>query len=363
MRFADSETQRLLRDTARSYLAGKFPWERLLDLESSGAGLTESELVGFAERGWFGLVVPESAGGGGLSLLEAAVVVEEFGYAAVPSPTTTTVVACYLLARAGDQDDALAALASGDRLYTIGEGTRRRSNGSAPVTIAAGRIDGVVRQAPFASIGHAVLAPAAVDGEPAFVALPFAGARLEPVELLDRGGYANLHYEDMPAEGYTVLATGVRSEALHEQCDALSTALTLVGQAGTMQRILEMTTEYISQRVQFGQPVGKFQAARHRAAEIFMFADTTRWAAYHALDRFQADPADTSEIWLAKHWATRAVERVFVDTHMLHGGVGANMEYPLHLLTQSLTADAVRGGTMDELVARTIESLELAQGR
>jgi alkylation response protein AidB-like acyl-CoA dehydrogenase len=208
-----------------------------------------------------------------------------------------------------------------------------------------------------------VLTPASVDGEPAFVALPLAGAPLEPVELLDGGGCANVHFEDAPAEGYAVLATGERAQALREQGDALTTALTLVAQAGTMQRILTMTTEYISQRVQFGQPIGKFQAARHRAAELLMQADTTRWAAYHALDRFQVDPADAGEIWLAKHWATRAVERVFTNAHMLHGGVGANMEYPLHLLTQSLTADAVRGGTMDELVERTLESLELAQER
>ena len=127
-----------------------------------------------------------------------------------------------------------------------------------------------------------------------------------------------------------------------------------------MQRILEMTTEHVKTRQQFGQPIGKFQAARHRAADILVQLDTTRWAAYHALWRFQNDPGDTDEIYLAKHWAIRAVDRVFQHSHMLHGGVGVGMEHPLHLFTQGIAAFAVRGGTMSEMVQRTLASLKSA---
>ncbi len=90
-----------------------------------------------------------------------------------------------------------------------------------------------------------------------------------------------------------------------------------------------------------------------------MQADTTRWIAYHALWRFQEEPADTKEIWLAKHWAVRAAERVYEISHLLHGGVGVGIEYPLHLYTQGVAAFAVRGGTMNEMVARTVESMSL----
>src|SRR3546814_17172535 len=73
----------------------------------------------------------------------------------------------------------------------------------------------------------------------------------------------------------------------HERCDALNTALSLIESAGLMQRVLEMTGEYISNRVQFGQPIAKFQAARHHAADLLMQAESTRWTAYHALWSFQ----------------------------------------------------------------------------
>ena len=158
-----------------------------------------------------------------------------------------------------------------------------------------------------------------------------------------------------------MLATGSRAEDLQERCDALMTAPSVIELAGMMQRVLLMTSQYISNRVQFGQPIAKFQAARHCAAELLMQTETTRWAAYHALWRFQQDPSDTREIWLTKHWAVRAADRVYQIAHLLHGGVGVGVEYPLHLFTLGVAAFAVLGGTMSEMVDRTVEWLDLGR--
>jgi alkylation response protein AidB-like acyl-CoA dehydrogenase len=349
--FADSEAQKLLRSTARSYLAERFPWERLYALER-GEALAPDELRGLAERGWFALLAPESAGGAGASLLEAAAVVEEFGYAAVPAPVLVAHVAADLLAAAPGPaaSDALQALASGDRLYTVAEGSRRRGPASEP---------GALPRVPFADICDAVLAPVEIGGGPAFALVPLAGAGKERVEMTDRASYFGVRL-DGAAKGGTVLAHGDEAEQLHERCDALTTALAAVELAGMLRRTMEMTGDYISNRVQFGQPIAKFQAARHRAAELLMQTETARWTAYHALWRLQQDAADRDGVWLAKHWAVRAAARVFEISHLLHGGVGVGTEYPLHLLTQGIAAFAVRAGTMDEMVDRTIESITAA---
>jgi alkylation response protein AidB-like acyl-CoA dehydrogenase len=369
MQFSDSETQKLLRDTTRSYLADKFPWDRLYALEQDRGRLTDADLKGFAELGWLGLLAPESAGGAGASLLEAAVVIEEFGYAAVPAPLGVSNIAADLLARADNEEavrDHLAGLCAGDRLYTVGEANRRRGRSaprgaaaSPPLSASGGTISGVVPLVPFAESAEFVLAPLTVDGEPAFAAVSLAGARREEVELLDRSTYRNVHIEDASLDRSLVLGRGGRAEELHDRCDALVTALSLIELAGMMQRTLEMTSQYITNRVQFGRPIATFQAARHRAAELLMRTETTRWAAYHAIWRLQNDPADTDEIWLAKHWAIRAADLVYQNSHLLHGGVGVGMEYPLHLFTQQIAGFAVRGGAMNEMVARTVESLKL----
>jgi alkylation response protein AidB-like acyl-CoA dehydrogenase len=145
------------------------------------------------------------------------------------------------------------------------------------------------------------------------------------------------------------LAQGAEAEALHERCDALCTAFGPIELAGLMQRVTEMTAEYISNRVQFGQPIAKFQAARHHAADMLMQTQTARWTAYHASTASRAT-VGYREIWLAKHWAIRASQTVFELAHLLHGGVGVGTEYPLHLLTQAMAAFAVRSGDMNEVV-------------
>jgi len=364
--FADSETQKLLRDTARSFLRDRYPWERLYELERGRAQLSASDLGEFAGLGWLGLTVPESAGGAGASLLEAAVVIEEMGYAGVPSPVSGTCTAGYLLASAegAEAEKHLRALSSGSRLYTIAESSRRAAtNGDPTLRFDGGRWSGKLAPFPFGMAADFLLAPLWVDGTDSFALITLEKARREPVMVLDRADYAQVSFDNLPAERIVILAEGPAAREICERCDALTTAFGTIELAGLMQRVTEMTAEYISNRVQFGQPIAKFQAARHHAADMLMQTQTARWTAYHALARFQADPEDTQEIWLAKHWAVRASQTVFELAHLLHGGVGVGTEYPLHLLTQGVAAWAVRAGDLNEMVSRIDCGLGLFESR
>ncbi len=364
MRFADSETQKLIRNSARSYLSDRFPWERLYALERGDAQLTKEELQEIAAMGWMALVVPEAEGGGGVSLLEAAVVIDECGYAAAPLPLAVSNVAADLISRATVGPAAsqhLAALAQGRALYTVAESVRRRGPGS-KLQVSDGVLSGTVPLVPFGSLADFLLAPVNMAGESALAVVPLAEARRDPVRMIDRAAYCDLHLDGISLSDCLLLAKGWEAERLHERCDALVTAFGLIELGGMMQRVLEMTTEYISNRVQFGQPIAKFQAARHRAAELLMQAETTRWTSYYALWEFQKDPDNTRGIWLAKHWAIRAADRVFHVSHLLTGGVGVGSEYPLHLFTQAIAAYAVRGGTASEMVDRTVGLLALRGG-
>ena len=360
MRFADSETQRLLRNTARSYLAGAYGPERLRRIELGEERIDGESLREIAGLGWFGLIAPEDAGGGGASLLDAAVVIDELGYAGVAAPVAVANIAAAVLSAASDQNAArphIERLAGGASLCTVNESTRAHSSRPDALSISSARVEGTLTLVPFADVSASILAPVSVDGEPAIALLSLEGAELTPVQVLDRRPYAHVRFGD--SKRIETLATGGEARALHERLDALVTAFGIVEQAGAMQRVLDMTVGHISTRVQFGQPIAKFQAARHRAAELLMQVETVRWAAYHALWRFQLDPLDTEEIWLAKHWAVRAADRVFQISHLLHGGIGVSVEHPLHLFTQAVTAMAVRGGTMNELTARATASIRV----
>ena len=359
--YADSETQKLLRDTARSYLKDKFTIDRLFAFEDGHAELTSADLKQFADLGWLGLLAPDSAGGGGLSLLEAAVVAEEIGYAAVPAPVSVSNIAAALLSGVAGAEGHLLDLVAGRKLYTVSANTRRRgrpSNSGAPQsplpTSSGGKVTGRLTSVPFGDKADYVIAPVARDDAVFLIALE--GVERTPVIHTDRLGYADLHLERAPIA--LILASGAKAEKLRDRCDALQTALSLMELSGMLQRVMEMTAEYISNRVQFGQPIAKFQAARHHAADILMQAQSTRWAAYHAIWLYERD-ADASEIWLAKHYAIRAARKVYEWTHLLHGGIGVGMEYPLHLYTQGLTGFSARNGSINEMINRTLDGLGL----
>lgn len=369
MQYTDSDAQRLLRDNARGFLADAYPFERLYELESGAAQLADADVQQLTELGWLGLTVPEANGGSDVSLLEAAVVADEVGYAAVPAPVSVAIVAGRILARGGDgASELLAALAEGRQLVTVAETSRARGhfrhagvgNGaSAGLAAQGGTLSGTLRQVPFADLAGSVLAPLSIDGDAAFAAIPTAGASLTQTPLLDRRHFFDVAFDGQSLDGAVVLARGAEAGVLHEQCDALSTALSLMELVGAMQRCLEMSATYISERVQFGQPVAKFQAARHRAAELLMQTESSRIAAYHAIAGLDEDPPRSNEVWLTKHWAVRASDRIYAITHLLHGGVGVGMDYPVHLFTLHLAGAAVRAGTMNELTARILDDLKI----
>jgi alkylation response protein AidB-like acyl-CoA dehydrogenase len=341
--YADSETQKLLRDTARSYLKDKFPVDRLYALEDGEAQIGSADLKEFANLGWLGLLAPESAGGGGLSLLEAAVVTEEIGYAGVPAPVIVSNIAAALLTGVDGADGHLLDLVAGRGLYTVTE-TNRRSGPTPDIR--------ALHSVPFGSQADFVIAPA---GD-AVALFSLDGAKRETVTHTDRGGFADLHLDGTPAA--LMLASGSDAMKLRDRIDALQTAFGLMELSGMLQRVMEMTAEYISNRVQFGQPIAKFQAARHHAADILIQAQSTRWAAYHAIWHYERT-GDASEIWLAKHYAIRASQKVYEWTHLLHGGIGVGMEYPLHLYTQGLTGFSARNGSINEMIGRTLDGLGL----
>ena len=185
------------------------------------------------------------------------------------------------------------------------------------------------------------------------------GAHREQLKLLDRPAYFNVQFENASIDNSSILALGGEAIDMHERCDVLVTALSSIELVGMMQRVLEMTCQYITNRVQFGQPVAKFQAARHRAAEMLMKTETSRWAAYHALWRFRQNPSNSDGVSLAKHWAIRAAELIYQNSHMLHGGIGVGIEYPLHLYTQPIASFIVRGGNANEMTARILNSMNL----
>ena len=293
---------------------------------------------------------PESVGGGGFGVLEQTAILTALGrqIAAVPY-LESVVLAGGALAHFGSpglqQDWAVPAVA-GQKIVTVaidGE------FGQAPVTATAAgdgfRLTGTRTQVPFGPVADAFLVPAEADSGTVVFLVPAGHAGVTVTALQTTGqnssGELDLHGVELSAEhllgGGDVLSWLSTHRAL---------GLTAY-QLGVLERALELTAEYARTREQFGRPIGSFQAVGQRLADDYIEIQGLRLTCEQASWRLSEDlPADI-EVATAAFWAAKAGHRVAHTTVHVHGGVGIDMDHPVHryFITAKQTEFALGGAT------------------
>jgi alkylation response protein AidB-like acyl-CoA dehydrogenase len=142
---------------------------------------------------------------------------------------------------------------------------------------------------------------------------------------------------------------GTNQSALPWILDVALTAMCAM-QIGLAERALKLTAEYVSQREQFGKPLATFQAVQQRAADCYIDVEAMRWTAWQAAWRLSEDLPATEEVAIAKFWASEGGHRVLAAAQHLHGGVGVDVEYPLHRYTlASKQLELTLGGASQHL--------------
>ena len=109
-----------------------------------------------------------------------------------------------------------------------------------------------------------------------------------------------------------------------------ATAIHCVQTVGVMQQALAMTAEYTSKRIQFGRPIGSFQAVQHRLADMLTDTEGARWLSYQAVSLLSKGCPAIREVAVAKAWTSEACQRVAYAAQHLHGGIGMDLDYDLH---------------------------------
>jgi len=285
-----SEERELLRETVAALVAKHASPAAVREAMESERGYDESLWRLLCEQvGAAALVVPEEYGGAGGNLGDAAVVLEELGKALVPGPLLGTTLAELALLAADDPDtDALGALAEGasigalvlDRDYVV--------NGDiADIVVATN--DGKL------------------DRWTAFSAEPLPS--MDPTRRLAR-------------------VTPQSTAPLGADPGVADSAAILLAaeQIGAASRCLELTVEYTKERVQFGRPIGSFQALKHRMADLYVAVQAARAVVNDALDA----PSATSAA-LARVAATEALSTVAAESIQLHGGIAITWEHDMQL--------------------------------
>jgi alkylation response protein AidB-like acyl-CoA dehydrogenase len=360
MIFAFTDEQRELAATLRRFLQDKSPSSevrRLMRTEQGYDARTWSQLAG--QLGLPGLVIPEKYGGSGAGPVELAIACEETGRALLCAPFfATAVLAAQALLASGDQaaqEEFLPAIADGGTIATLAVCEDDGAWTTDRLTTRARRAgDGYVLDGrkSFVLDGHTaglLLVVALADGGPSLFAVPgdAGGLARRPLQTLDATRkQAALSLDAVPAR--LVGAEGSAADVVARTLRLAAAALA-AEQVGGAQRCLDMSVEYAKIRMQFGRPIGSFQAIKHMCADMLLEVESARSAAYYAAWAAQ-DGSDELPLVasLAKACCSEAYFRAAADNIQIHGGIGFTWEHDAHLYYRRAKSAELMLGTPAE---------------
>jgi alkylation response protein AidB-like acyl-CoA dehydrogenase len=315
------------------------------------------------ELGVLGLSVPEADGGFGGSLIDQAVAVERLGASLACGPVFGTVflaIPALVAASSGPvRDGLLAELVDGRRTAAFAVADRAGAFDPAAVTVTASRsgeqwtLSGTVPRVVDGSVADDLLVAAnGPDGVALFAVEAAASAvACTPLVTLDlTRPQATIQFTDAQAR---LVADPGEAQRVIEHALQVGSALLAVEQVGAAQHLLDLSVEYAKTRLQFGRPIGSFQAVKHRLADLLVDVEHARSTAYHAiwaLTDGSDDPALAASI--AQATASAAFARVAHDTIQVHGGIGFTWEHQAHLYFKRATTDAALLGSPEQHRAR-----------
>jgi alkylation response protein AidB-like acyl-CoA dehydrogenase len=336
MDFTFTAEQQDLRAAMRDVAGDRCSPPRLREVIDSSDGY-DADLWGLVsgELGLVGIAVSEDNGGTGGSFIDAAVVLEEAGSALFPVPLLTGIVAATAIDRGESAAAAslLPAVAAGSRIAALVVAPEVTSAGESLVGVARHVIDGHRAD---------LLVVAAPDGLWA-VAAAAAGVDVVGAPSLDLTRWlATVSFDGAAA---TRLGDAAASATA---VDLLRVALA-VEAVGVARRCLASTVDYLKTRVQFGKPIGAFQALQHRVADLAVDLEAAASTAYYAA-WVAADSADELPVLapLAKAVCADAAYRIAAETIQLHGGIGFTWEHDAHLYFKRATATRMLLGDAHE---------------
>ncbi|MGV0791388.1 acyl-CoA dehydrogenase family protein [Mycolicibacterium sp. XJ1819] len=353
-RFTDEQNQ--LRDAVRNFSAEHFSEDKVRASMESDPPFDPKVWARLgAELGVLGLSVPEADGGVGGTLVDQAVAIEELGARLACGPLFGTVylaIPALVAASSGAvRDELLGDLVDGRRSAAVAVVDRAGvfDADATTVTASGGALSGTVTAVVDGGAADVLLVAARGSDGVALYAVDAtaAGVQRTPLATLDlTRPAANVTFSEAPARR---IAGPDGSARILDHALQVGAALLAVEQVGAAQHLLDLSVEYAKSRLQFGRPIGSFQAVKHRLANLLVDVEHARSTAYHAiwaLTDGSDDPALATSI--AQAVCSAALTHVANDTIQVHGGIGFTWEHQAHLYYKRAATDAALLGSAEE---------------
>ncbi|MEE8291031.1 MAG: acyl-CoA dehydrogenase family protein [Candidatus Tectomicrobia bacterium] len=352
MDFGFSDEQDMLRQTARAFLEENCPTTFVRQMMEDEKGYSPDLWKQMADLGWLGLAFPEAYGGQGFGFVDLTVILEEMGAALLPSPFLSTVLLAgqtILLGGSEEQKQAyLPKIAAGSLLATLAmtePSGRCDAEGITEVTATpAGedfQIAGTKLFVPDAHVSDVLIVAARTtnaDDKRSGISMFLVdrntpGISITLLQTMDQTRkqcevvFENVRVGRDCLLGQVDMGWPILRKVLYIACAALCTEM-----VGGAQRVLDISVNYAKERVQFGRPIGSFQAIKHKCAEMMLQVESAKSAAYYAAWAVDEDvPEVPLAVSMAKAYCSDAYRNTAGEGIQVHGGIGFTWEHDMHL--------------------------------
>ncbi len=371
-----SQFQQMLRATARGLLERQCPTTLVRDMEGDPRGFPPDLWRRIAEQGWLGLAAPERYGGEGGDFVDLCVLLEEMGRFLAPGPFRSTVTegALPLMAFGSEsqRQSLLPAIVRGECIVALAHLEPSASHDAAGVQMPAAQdkegyvLNGTKLFVRYGTSADYFIVPVRSSQAPRpesgvtclLTPANAPGVIVQPLDTIADDKQSEVAFNGVRVPLDAVLGEVDRGWEVVQWAAQRAAVAECAWMLGGQQAVLDMTVQYVSQRVQFGRPVGSFQAVQHHCANMAIDVAASRNITYRAAWQLATSTQAEYDVALAKGFVSDAYQRICVLAHQCHGAIAFTSEHDLQLYTRRAKASELAFGNADvhrEGLARILE--------
>ena len=365
MDFDLTEGQDMLRISARNFLARECPKAKVREMIKDEKGYDAQMWHSMAELGWLGLVFPEEYGGMAGSFVDLVVLMEEMGRSILPGPFFSTVALCALplleYGSAKQKTEFLPPMARGESIWTLALAEESGGYRASDVRLRAAPegtkyvLQGCKLFVTDAHVAdYMLVAGRSGEGESPEdgITLFIVDARqpnvkMEPIPTIGGDRQFKVSFDGLTVTGDNVLGKTGKGWDIMDFVLQRAAVLKCAEMSGACQAVLDMTSGYARERIQFDRPIGSFQAIQHKLADMLIDVEAVQYLLYQAAWGIDVGSPSPWQISVAKAKANEAYQRICIEAIAAHGAIGYTMDHDIGLYYRRVKAAQFAAGDTD----------------
>ncbi len=365
MDFSFTEEQEMLRTSARDFLGKECPKTKVRELEADERGYHPQTWHKMAELGWMGLVIPSEYGGTGGQFMDLVLLLEEMGRNILPSPFFSTVALCSLpileFGSKGQKEEFLPKVAKGEIILALALTESSATYEASEIRLRATPkgeeyiLEGTKLFVNDANVANYLLVATRTgdrenpeEGITLFlVDATSRGIKVEVIPTTAPDKQCQVNFDKVTVSQQNILGEVNQGWEIVEFILQKATILKCAEIIGASQAVLEMSNSYAKERVQFGRPIGSFQAIQHKLADMLIEVDGAKYLVYEAAWKISQGRPSILEVSMAKAKACEVHQRACLDGIQIHGALGFSQDHDIGLYFRRVKAAEFALGDAD----------------